>query len=256
MRVKQSGHIGDLIYSLSSIKRVAELSGEGVDLFIGFNEINRTPEHPSGNYTMNDNYYRYLLPLLKELPYINSVTPAKKEVEVDYNFDSFRNNGYNLGAYDLRRWHGLIYEDLSHPNIMTAKCIEIESKLPYLKGKIAINLSLRYRNPTIDYSKLKDIEHDLIFVGLDNEYNDFILRYNVIPKRVNVKDALHMATILNSVDLFIGNQSSTFALAEQMKIKRALDVYNPSPNVIVSGDNGYDFMTTKGMINAITELTK
>jgi hypothetical protein len=65
-----------------------------------------------------------------------------------------------------------------------------------------------------------------------------------------------MATILNSVDLFIGNQSSTFALAEQMKIKRALDVYNPSPNVIVSGDNGYDFMTTKGMINAITELTK
>jgi hypothetical protein len=41
-----------------------------------------------------------------------------------------------------------------------------------------------------------------------------------------------------------------------MKIKRALDVYNPSPNVIVSGNNGYDFMTTKGMINAITELTK
>ncbi len=139
---------------------------------------------------------------------------------------------------------------------MTAKCIEIENKLPYLKGKIAINLSLRYRNPTIDYSKLKDIEHDLIFVGLDDEYNDFMLRYNVIPKRVNVKDALHMATILNSVDLFIGNQSSTFAIAEQMKIKRALDVYNPSPNVIVSGDNGYDFMTTKGMINAITELTK
>jgi len=60
-----------------------------------------------------------------------------------------------------------------------------------------------------------------------------------------------MANILNSCYLFIGNQSSTFALAEQMKIRRALEVHNQNPNVISTGGEVYDYMTTQGLEHLI-----
>ena len=160
MRVRQSGHIGDLIYSLSAIKKLSELHGP-VDLCIGFDRISHTPNHPSGDYTMNDATYKYLLPLLKSLPYIKSVERAKGEV--DYDFDKFRDVGFQLGAYDLRRWHGMVYPELNSSTIMSEACIEIEDKLPYVFGKIVIARSGRYRM-NIDYSVLKPYEADLIFV--------------------------------------------------------------------------------------------
>ena len=51
--------------------------------------------------------------------------------------------------------------------------------------------------------------------------------------------------------MFIGNQSSTFALAEQMKINRALEVHNGCPNVITSGCNVYDYINNEGFKNLI-----
>jgi hypothetical protein len=51
--------------------------------------------------------------------------------------------------------------------------------------------------------------------------------------------------------LFIGNQSSTFALAEQMKINRALEVHNGCPNVITMGGETFDYMTTEGLEHLI-----
>jgi hypothetical protein len=93
---------------------------------------------------------------------------------------------------------------------------------------------------------LSKLNRPIYFVGLDEEHVLFEL-YEIDYKRITVKDALHMSQILNSCYLYIGNQSSTFALAEQMKINRALEVHNICPNVIVSGANGIDYMTTEGL---------
>ena len=64
MRVIKSGHLGDLIYSLTATKRVAELHGS-VDFHIGFREQNGVPGHPSGGYCMNLKSYEYIKPLLE-----------------------------------------------------------------------------------------------------------------------------------------------------------------------------------------------
>jgi hypothetical protein len=52
--------------------------------------------------------------------------------------------------------------------------------------------------------------------------------------------------LLNSCKLFIGNQSSTFAIAEGLKIKRMLEVFNTCPNVIPMGANGYGYINQHG----------
>ena len=73
MRLKtvlQSGHLGDLLYSLSAIQAI----GEPVHFYVGFKLSNGVPNHPSGRYCMNSEMYAYIKPLLKAQPYISEVS--------------------------------------------------------------------------------------------------------------------------------------------------------------------------------------
>ncbi len=242
--VKHSGHLGDVIYSLSFVKQM----NEPVDYYLGFDRVSTTPNHPSGKYTMNESSYAYILPLLEHQDYIGEVYKHRNQ-NIDYDLDLFRDKGFSLGAYDLRKWYELVYPvasvDISEPAI---KCdLPV---LEYLSDKIVINLSLRYRNQQIDYSKLKQFESQIVFVGLDNEYIIFQAMSKLNVKKLHVKDALHMAQIIKSCKIFIGNQSSSFAIAEQMKTPRALELFNGSPNVIVT-NNGITFVDTQTLINYI-----
>jgi hypothetical protein len=240
--VKHSGHIGDILYSLNMIKSIADKHGP-VDLYIGFEVANQTPNHPSGKYTMTDKSFAYVLPLLETLPYINKVYKHNGQA-IDYDLDKFRLQGFSLASSDLRKWYPYVYADFEIN--LSDKLIESNKTYNYLKDAVVVNLTKRYRNTSINYQTLEKLNRPIYFVGLDDEYVLFQL-YQIEHKRIVVKDALHMSNILNSCYLFIGNQSSTFALAEQMKINRALEVHNGCPNVIVSGANGIDYMTNEGL---------
>lgn len=244
MIVKHSGHIGDIIYSLSFVK----LLNEKLNYTIGFDMLNQTPNHPSGKYTMTPKSYEYIKPLLEHQEYIDIVT-KHRGMPVNYDLDLFRSKGFNVASYDLRKWYELVYPitsvDLSEPAI---KC-DLPN-LDYLKDKIVVNFSLRYRNNQIDYSKLKKFEDSLVFVGLDEEYANFNHISKLSIKRVNIKDALHMAQVIKSSKLFIGNQSSSFAIAEQLKHPRLLELYNQSPNVITV-NKGAAYTNTEALISKI-----
>lgn len=242
MKVKQSGHIGDLIYSLSAVQAVSKLSGEPVDFYIGFDVMNTVNGHPSGKFTMNTESYNYIKPLLEAIPFIKSVNKHAGE-EIDYDFDKFRSFRLPVEKYDLRKWHTIIYPELQID--IADRIFQIEDKLPYVEGKIVVNFTNRYRHK-IDFSILQEHSDKLFFVGLDAEHQLFesILKREV--KRIHVKNGLHMAQILNSCKVFIGNQSSTFAMAEQMKVPRVLEVFLGSPNVITTG-NSLEYCTTEGL---------
>jgi hypothetical protein len=249
--VKQSGMLGDLVYSLSAAHQAHLINNKPIDFYIGFNEINTVPGHPSGKYCMSDNMYEYIKPLLLHQPWINSVNKHINE-PIDYDFDAFRHIGLNLAASDLRMMHFPIYPQLNHK--LDTQPIIHEKDLEYLKDKIVINLSPRYRNPSIDYSILEPLREYLVFVGHDEEYKMFNRNSIMNVKRVHVKDALHMANIIASCRLFIGNQSSTFSIAEQLKTPRLLEVFNRAPNVIPCGGLGYGFYTTENLKFYLSKL--
>lgn len=240
--VKHSGHIGDILYSLNTVKSIADKHGP-VDFYIGFSMPNQTPNHPSGKYTMTDKSFAYMLPLLESLPFIGEVYKHNGQV-IDYDLDTFRSQGFSIASSDLRKWYRFLFTEFEID--LSDKIIKTEKQFDYLKHAVIINLTTRYRDIQIDYRKLSKLNRPLYFVGIEEEWELFN-RYGLDCKRILVKDALHMSQILNSCYLFIGNQSSTFALAEQMKINRALEVHNVCPNVIVSGANGIDYMTNDGL---------
>jgi hypothetical protein len=218
-----------------------------IDLYLGFDVANQTPNHPSGKYTMTDKSFAYVLPLLESLPYINKVYKHNGQL-IDFDLNKFRLQGFNLASSDLRKWYSYVYPDFEVN--LSDKLIESNKSYDYLKDAVVVNLTKRYRNTSIDYRLLAELNRPIYFVGLDEEHILFQL-YEIEHKRIVIKDALHMSNILNSCYLFIGNQSSTFALAEQMKINRALEVHNGCPNVITSGCNVYDYINNEGFKNLI-----
>jgi len=62
-----------------------------------------------------------------------------------------------------------------------------------------------------------------------------------------------LATIIGSSKAFIGNQSSTYAIAEQMKVKRLLEICVHSPNVIPV-NKGFDYVTNQAFNHLLTTL--
>jgi hypothetical protein len=247
MKVIQSGHLGDLIYSLTATKRVAELHG-AVDFHIGFREHNGVPGHPSGGYCMNLNSYEYIKPLLEHQSYIKSVQ-MHSHPDLDYDFDKFRHHGLNLATGDLRRNHFLVYPELMSD--LHEPCIEATEPIPYFADKILLNFTSRYRNHDINYLPLK--EHKCVFFGYEDEYIAFTERWQLDCELLKCQDALMLATMIGSCKAFIGNQSSTYAIAEQMKVKRLLEVYVHSPNVIPV-NNGFDYFTNQAFNHLLKTL--
>lgn len=56
---------------------------------------------------------------------------------------------------------------------------------------------------------------------------------------------MEFAKLLLQAQLFIGNQSFGFAVAEGLKISRALEDYEPQPNVIPIGGTCIEFVNTQ-----------
>lgn len=77
-------------------------------------------------------------------------------------------------------------------------------------------------------------------MGLKEEYEDM---KKVIPtlKHRPIVDFLEFAQIIAGCKFFIGNQSFPFAVAEALKVKRALELCFECPNVIPEGKDAYDF---------------
>jgi hypothetical protein len=193
-----------------------------------------------------------VLPLLESLPFIGEVYKHNGQ-EIEYDLDKFRLQGFNLASSDLRKWYPYVYPDFE-VNI-NDKVIESVKTYDYLKDAVVVNLTKRYRNASINYRLLEKLNRPIYFVGLDEEHVLFQL-YQLEHKRIVVKDALHMSNILNSCYLFIGNQSSTFALAEQMKTRRALEVHNGSPNVIAIGGEVCDYFNIDGLNHLINKYKR
>lgn len=253
IKVKQSGAIGDLILSLSAAHQAHVLHNKPIDFYVGFFEPNVVPNHPSGKYCMNDNTYNYIKPLLQHQTWINSVQKHKKQ-EVDYDFDMFRHVGLNLGAHDLRLNHFAIYPQLAINHNISKPVIQHSEDLEFFKDKIVINLTTRYRNTSINYAMLEPLKDYLVFVGNDEEYKMFNRNCISGVYRVKVKDALHMANIVASCRVLICNQSSTYAISEQLKTPRLLEIYNPVPNSVPLGGIAYGYYTNEGLKYYLSQI--
>lgn len=230
-----SGNIGDIVYSLPALRKLALRREEQIALYIKCNVITTYypgAVHPLKNILINEEYLERLKPLLVCQDYIGSVEKYEGQ-EIEFNLDLFRRAVPDTTRSHIPRWYfpGLkLTCDLSTPWLKV-------SPWHGLSGNIIIARSARYQNPRLSYEFLKD--YDCGFVGLPEEHQTFCDRFFELP-HFQVDNYLELAQIIDTCKLFVGNQSFPFALAEGLKTPRILEVCPFASNVIPHGNRAYD----------------
>ncbi|MBU2578215.1 class I SAM-dependent methyltransferase [Patescibacteria group bacterium] len=221
-----SGDMGDVIYGIPTYRK---LNIEGLIL-------NPTPLYLT---KMGVTECNLLKPLLESQGFKVRIEACSQCPTGVINLDAFRTTGQNLS--DEHLMYAQAY----------AQGTSVEEE-PFLKGTgnaylfmerytIIINRSLRYWNYTVDYRKvIGDFKDDptvnLIFVGLKEEYLQFLHTFDFSEDEIRYKstsDLKELADYIQGADLFIGNQSIAYAIAEGLGVKRMLEVCPWVPNTML-----------------------
>jgi hypothetical protein len=218
---KHSGTLGDLIYSLSVVKKMAV---ENNAMFLvalnniencvsqyGYRPDEVAPEH-RGRFTFND--YKWLSPLLRRQSYIAEVgTWTQGTPEPDVDLDKFRGvlfRGFE-GNY-VEAYHKTFNLPFLMQDYDTAwlEADAVETK------PIVVSRTSRYLDPNGD-AKWREIVapnvEQAIFVGTEQEHKNF---EKVIDANIDyhpVSDFLELANIVAGAELVCANQNFVYSLA-------------------------------------------
>jgi hypothetical protein len=178
--------------------------------------------------------------LLETQPYIKK-TKIRNGEDYTYNFDTFRN--YLSYGRHLVKSHWLSIGLEEGCNIKE-KWLEVP---PLPKAPIVVSRILK-RHGALQWNLLRRYKDHCIFIGHDTEYKEFPIKL----KHYKVKNFIEYASVIAGAKLVVSNQTFTFALAEAMKVTRALDFYIMGPNCLPDeGTNGYTDLTENLLEEAI-----
>lgn len=222
MLFNHTGQIGDLIYSLQLIDEFKDATHLDIWLNIQTNakiQMVKDSSHPGIGLSEAD--VSFILPLLKTVKFIDKITfgddiPKNNRV-IDLSI--FRKCAINFSSGDIRQW---IYnvigihlpQDFSKQHIFITPDFRFKDKVILVKTK-------RYNNALLDLNQLKNYANRFVFIGLENEHNEFEQNHFKVDY-YKVKDALEFAQLLAGAQGIISNQTSLFAIAEMMKVPRLL----------------------------------
>ena len=257
-----SGNAGDIIYSLSAVKTL------GAEHFIM--NINNSPGF--GARFLDEKTALSLIPLLLSQPYIKRVsivfmnnpfppyfktengifivTPIPLEymdgylTEVDFILDKFRftdtNNNhltlsyaqaFGLSMNPAEKW--LFIED-------TGIDRKISNNKQNETAELVLAFTPRYRSKNKDFwaAVLEDFK-DKCNITAVGAKNDFGCISGITDNFITCADFLELAEIINGADLFIGNPSMPYAVAEGLKVQRIVEVPDFPRNAYPLGEKGY-----------------
>lgn len=201
MEFYSGGLLGDFIHQLFVVKNYCEKTNEKADLYISDNIGDR--------FTFGtEKAYSDLYDLVISQPYINSF--SIKNYEIGFNLSKWRE--YIIGN---QCWTDLM-SSIYQINIQSEyKWLSVNVKLEELKDTILIHSSNKRRNPKFDYNTILK-ENDKVAFLMGNPTDLYIEGYD----KYEPTNILEMATYINSCKLFVGNQSSPFAIANALDVPR------------------------------------
>lgn len=221
MTFKHSGDWGDIIYSLPTMRAMG-----GGKLVFG---VCRKTRQVLGAGSLD-----VIAPLLLLQSYIESVSMMSGEVDFS-DLDLWREKSEFLYAHGktLAEYH---LESFG----LTKKETEtrwLEPVDPVREAKVIINRTERYRNPLFPWREVVDkYMDDAAFIGFPNEHEEFCRDYGKI-RYIETRNFLDAARVMSGSELFIGNQSCCFAIAEGLKLNVIQESLNHAPDCIFKRPN-------------------
>lgn len=238
LNINHSGNAGDIIYALPTLKKLHELTGAKINLYLRLNQpmvLSGELSHPLGNVMLNQRMTDQLTPLILKQEYINLVEPYTDQ-PIHIDLDYFRSGIFSLDRGNIARWCCYITGISAD---LWIKWLNVTPNTNY-NQTILLARSGRYQNITLDFSFLKNYKN-IKFIGVSSE---FLEMKKIIPKLewVQVNDFLELAEIIAGCKFFIGNQSFPFSVAEALKVPRILEVTSDVINVVPEGPGGHDVL--------------
>ena len=170
-------------------------------------------------------------PLLEAQDYIKAVLPWNGE-EIDYDASMFRDGGHPFGqtlAHLQAQWLGL------SPDLQTP-WLDVSAAGNY-RGKIIINRSPRYHNMLFPWGALvESFGKHVLFVGHQHEHHMFCSDFGAV-EYLPTETLLQAARVIAASELFIGNQSSCYAIAEALKHNSIQETDLVTPDCIYPREN-------------------
>jgi hypothetical protein len=247
---KHFGLIGDIIYAVPAMKALA--GEKKIHLHLQINQkslYKKSMKHANQGKILTEKSVAMIAPLLLAQPEF-AVVDVLDDQPVDYDLDEFRNFPFDYNTNHICRWYFHMYgitADLGKPWLRVTPDISF-------RNEIVIARSFRYRAPGIRYDFLQAYPH-ITFVGLKEEYEDLKQSIPGLKHRA-VSDFLEFAQIIAGCKFFIGNQSFPFAVAEALKVPRALELCFECPNVIPEGPDAYDFLYQPQFEKVVKQLNQ
>ncbi len=207
---KHSGKIGDVIYSLPTLRALG-----GGSLLLS----------PNAQLEFSEQSVRSLVPLLALQPYINSADIWKGE-PVDFDLDRFRLQNYqsgNLADCHLEAF-GLRPENR---NSVWLRSGEVSTMSIVVFGRSLARRGVQGFWQKA-YAELKD---HAVLVGTGAEHEGFERDVGPVQYRPT-RDMAELAAVIASCSLFVGNQSAPYAIAEALKKTCIQETDLGAPNCI------------------------
>ena len=242
-----SGNLGDIIYSLPT---VIALGGGILYIKIAAGRPELSSRAPTPN-PMSELMALQLIELLKTQPYLTDIKLYTGE-KVDYILDQFRE-------------HRAVMRNPIAGSHLEVFGVNYNLALPWLQGisplyinDIVISRTRRNLSPLnrFDWQVLGQYEKACVFIGFEDEYNEFKNSTGLKVERYPARSILEISRVIKGSKLFIGNQSLGFALAEAMKHPRVLEVYYHAPNCMPQSLNGHLHLSSRLVGKLLSQKSK
>lgn len=226
MNISSTGDLGDCTYLLNLIRQIPNAPHT---LCLRSSPLTKA-KGPEGVQRMFD----LLAPLVRLQPYIAEIKIIQPGDPADWKSEDFRQRHYTKGETlmqahlnHLIRVHGIGQNFISSQPWIFG--VEPAAKS---KGRVVINRTGRYRNDTFPWTEIvAHYRNKLLFVGLKHEWREFIGNHGYV-EFVETANLLEVAQLIAGSDLFIGNQSCAYALAEGMKHNTIQETHLEYPDCV------------------------
>ncbi len=233
MKISTTGDLGDCIYLLNILKH---LPGGPHDLVVRHSFLTKAKTADKAL-----RLFENLKALVSSQNYVGAFKVCALDERVDWCSEDFRKLRHFTPGETLMQAH------LNHYCKMMKEQTTVPDNTPWLKvppsisskGRVVVNLTERYRNRTFPWQKV--VEHYgelLMFVGLEHEWRNFCTAYGRVDFQPT-ENMLQVAELIAGSELFIGNQSSAFAIAEGLKHPRIQETDLTFPDCIFPTAEGY-----------------
>lgn len=248
LSAKHSGNIGDVWSSIPALRQASLSTGKKIKLYLVNGQyatyypgaVHPTKNDEGFDVMLNLEMIKMMKPLLLAQSFIESVEVYNDE-KIDLNMDAFRDTYVGMPAFSINRWYFYTFPDMACD--LTKQWLDVpDSDKDLAKDKVIITRTERYTNPNINYNFLKEFEDDCVFCGTMREYNNFCMNYDLNIRKLHIENFLELAQAIKKSKFHLSNQTQAFQMSEGLRHPRIVELCGFAPNVLVHGENAYDFL--------------